>query len=80
MKSIPCVCCGVQIVPAYFDEEDLTQDNVDRFSYLNGMACNISYGYGCALDGDMYIIGLCENCTQEKVAENKLVYTGNYIP
>lgn len=79
MKSIPCVCCGTRIYSS-FDKQSITDETVDNISFSNGMACKIAYGYGCKLDGNMYIIGLCENCTIDKVTDHKLIFIGSYIP
>lgn len=77
-KELPCVVCGTSIKPTFPENIDI--DNVNILSYDIGAAAKISYGYGCNLDGSVYMIAICESCTREKQAEGKLTYVYNYIP
>lgn len=50
----------------------------------NGMTDNgdisiISMGYGSILDGDMYIIGVCDDCLKSLKENGLVIYYGNYM-
>lgn len=79
-RSLPCIVCGVAIKSAYDGKEEITETNVDRMSFDIGAATRISYGYGCRLDGNVYMIAICDVCTDEAAEANRLTYVRNYIP
>lgn len=82
LKSIPCVACGDKITVSgpFSDEDSITENNVNTHSFENGMAGSMAYGYGCELDGNVYMIGLCRDCTLRKHARGHLILVRNYIP
>jgi hypothetical protein len=80
MKKLPCVICGVDIKDTFEREEDITEENVNGISFDIGAATKIAYGYGCQLDGNIYLIAICEICTKQKESEGKLIFVRNYIP
>ncbi len=41
----------------------------------SGIVERIAAGYGSTLDGNMYVLAICDNCVKEK----KLMYVGNYM-
>lgn len=74
--ELPCVICAINILSP---ENEVTENNASRLSFDNGMATTISYGYGCELDGNVYMIAICQECTEKKQKEGLLVYVYNYI-
>lgn len=75
--SIPCIVCGDDVVIISSDE--ITEDNINQTSFDNGMAGTMAYGYGCELDGNIYMIGICRDCTLRKHARGKLILVRNYV-
>lgn len=48
-------------------------------SYNDGIVERISAGYGSDLDGDMFVIAICDDCVIQKYKEGKIMYVGNYF-
>jgi hypothetical protein len=81
--SIPCICCGKSLEVerlANDDPEEFTVNIVDRRGFDGGMAARISCGYGSRLDGNVYMIAICDSCARKKQKEGLLTYVYNYIP
>ncbi len=76
--ELPCVVCGMIIKPS-LGLEEITSSNVDIIPFDEGAATKISYGYGCELDGNVYMIAICKTCTKQKQAEGRLTYVYNYM-
>ena len=69
--SYPCIFCGKAIVkldgvPSCKEWEGMWSD---------GIVEKISAGYGSILDGNMYILAICDECVKSK----QLKYVGNYM-
>lgn len=70
MKHI-CIVCDKEIKCLYDNPADEELEGL-----LNGGITGILYaGYGSKLDGDIYVIAICDECVKEK----ELVYIGNYM-
>lgn len=82
IQSVPCIVCGDQITISCpsGDSPGITENNINTHSFANGMAGSMSYGYGCDLDGNVYMIGICRDCTLRKHARGSLILVRNYIP
>lgn len=76
MKSVKCVCCGDEIINTISDHE-ITYQNANHLSFENGAVGTISYGYGCELDTNAYIIGICRDCTVMGISTGRLVFDHN---
>lgn len=81
-KSLPCICCGKQLVAeaAWGDEKEITVNNVDNYGFGDGMATRISAGYGSKLDCNVYMIALCDDCAKQKMAQGWLTFVYNCMP
>ncbi len=47
--------------------------------WLYGVVANVSAGYGSSLDGDQFVIAVCDNCLLDKVEDGTIAYTGNCL-
>lgn len=79
-KSLPCILCGAAIRSSMGADDEITEANAEYMSFDIGAATRISYGYGSRLDGNVYIIAICDNCTLTAVEMNRIIYVRNYIP
>ena len=66
-----CVCCGFTIKKL----DGLHNDKEWEGMWHGGIVEKISAGYGSILDGDMYVLAICDNCVKSK----KLKYVGDYL-
>ena len=64
-NSIKCICCGFEIKPIFPDvtNEERTPMNV---MWDGGTAVKLHMPYGSRFDDNIYVIGLCDNCIEEK--------------
>lgn len=58
-----CICCNKDMIQfeQLAEDTDLTSGN-----WHNGGVATIVLGYGSALDEDVYLLALCDNCIEEK--------------
>ena len=70
-----CVCCGFEIKTIYGEGEDKPWEGM----WLDGTVDKISAGFGSELDGNMYIIAICDNCVRTKLKDGIIEYIGNYM-
>ena len=71
MKNV-CVKCGKAIEP--LEPDGPGDDMVDK-----AMVGQIYAPYGSRHDGDIFQIGVCDDCTDELIKEGKLLKVGNYL-
>jgi hypothetical protein len=69
--SHSCICCGKEIKK--LDGQPKGKDWECMWS--GGIVEKISAGYGSLLDGDMYVLAICDDCVKLK----QLKYVGNYM-
>jgi hypothetical protein len=69
--SHSCIGCGKEIKKL----DGLPKDKDWEGMWDGGIVERISAGYGSLLDGDMYILAICDDCVKFK----KLKYVGNYM-
>lgn len=89
-----CICCERNIVRPYdkeISEEDYIwsirsygkdnsqKERAENRMWIDGLVANVSAGYGSTLDGNMYVIAICDECTKKKHQEGIIAYTGDYI-
>lgn len=65
-----CVCCEKEI-----KKLDGLKDKDWEGMWDGGIVEKISAGYGSLLDGDMYVLAICDDCVRRK----QLKYVGNYM-
>jgi len=79
VKSLPCVVCK-KPVDVIHDEEGATITTVNHTNFGDGIAGRIEAGYGSTLDGNMYMIAICDDCTRKAQVDGRITYVDNYIP
>lgn len=72
-----CVCCSEEIKPLY--EEYHSKDSPSQSMWLDGVVGEISAGFGSSLDGEKYIIAICDNCIREKLITGIIENNGRYM-
>jgi len=72
MKSQFCIKCNSEIVPVY---PEILSGKPEQGMWVGGIVDKIVANYGSTLDGDVYLIAICDGC----VKDNKLEKLGNYI-
>ena len=68
MKTFKCVCCGFEIKPIDSKYVDLEHGMWD-----GGTVEKIYMPYGSLLDGDIYILGICDDCIIKKTEEGTII-------
>ena len=63
-----CICCSKELKPMSVDESIPWQG-----SWLDGVVDKITAGYGSQLDGNEYVIGVCDACLNSKVMDGIVV-------
>ena len=69
--SHSCICCGKEIKKL----DGLPKDKDWEGMWNGGIVERISAEYGSVLDGDMYVLAICDDCVKLK----ELKYVGNYM-
>jgi len=47
--------------------------------WQNGLVDMVSAGYGSTLDGNQYIIAVCDECLRKKTMTGHIAYIGDYV-
>lgn len=63
LTEIPCICCGF-IVRHLMDED--TSSPPTSAMWDSGVVFKDGAGYGSSLDGDIYLIAVCDDCLKVK--------------
>lgn len=70
-----CVFCGFEIKPIHGGGDDKPWQGM----WLNGTVDKIAANYGSELDGNMYVVALCDGCVRAKLKDGTIEYVGNYM-
>ncbi len=62
-----------------FEEGKITYLRAENRMWNDGIVGNISAGYGSILDGNMYAIAICDECTKKRHLDGTIAYVGNYM-
>ncbi len=62
-----------------FEEDKKTFLRAENRMWGNGIVGNLSAGYGSSLDGNEYVIAICDICTKEKQADGTIAFVGDYM-
>lgn len=73
---IKCICCSKNIESI---QENIELGNEPQYMWHEGMVGRIDANYGSIFDSDVFIIGLCDTCIQNKLEEQSLIFLGNYL-
>jgi hypothetical protein len=69
-EFINCICCGKSI-------ESI--DEVKMHLWENGVVKQLSAGYGSKNDGDLFYIGICDECIDINYQNGRLIYHRDYM-
>ena len=70
-----CVCCGAKIEKI----EGFDHDKEWEGCYSDGIVEKISAGYGSTLDGEMFVLAICDKCVVQKANQGVLKFVGDYM-
>lgn len=70
-NSIPCIRCGKEVKLLY---PEMDNQILDSAMYDEGNVSEVYGGYGSSLDGDVYVIGICDDCLKQHGH-----YVGTYL-
>ena len=68
-----CIKCDFEIKPIEPNHHDKPENSM----WNGGIVDRIAAGYGSVLDGNMYIIAICDGCVKDN--KQKLQFVGNYM-
>jgi len=74
-RDMECILCDKKIVQIYTGNEEKPYEGC----WNDGTVGVVSMGYGSLLDGNMYLICVCDTCLKKKHKEGKIDLLGNYI-
>src|SRR5438045_4125757 len=65
----------------YKDHTIINEKHFDpeKQMWVDGLISKISAGYESKLDGDIYYIGICDDCTIISTKNSRLRYVGDYL-
>lgn len=78
-NSLPCIVCKAE-VDVIHHPEGVTITCVNHVNFGGGIASRFEAGYGSTLDGNMYMIAVCDACVRKADADGRLTFVDNYIP
>ncbi len=74
MKKYNCICCGDEITQL----EDIPGVKDWEGMWHNGIIEKVAAGYGSNVDGNMYVLAICDKCIAEKTDKGGLQFIGTY--
>jgi len=75
VSPMNCICCGKEI-PSI--DEDINTEP-ENCMWNGGIVSNISAGHGSNCDGDVYLIGICDECINIKRNEGSAIFLYDYM-
>ncbi len=76
--NLKCVCCGKPLKPEWEDRERKTQADQDMWD--GAIVHTIDAGYGSRFDLSHFLIGICDDCIEKKVADGSMRNVGHIFP
>lgn len=89
---VNCICCGQKIElhhsksePDFNMDDYMRQYSSDRGYkpesqvWNNGIIDSLSAGYGSIFDGNVYYIGICDECVNINTHNGRLRFSSNYL-
>ena len=71
-----CIICDKEIKQLH---ESLGDQPDYNGCFDDGIVDKISAGFGSLLDGNMYVIAICDKCIDSKCKAGKAKYVGDYL-
>jgi phage terminase large subunit-like protein len=62
ISDFTCVCCKNTIIKHVFKIHSVDATEQENLSWDSGAVAKISCGYGSTLDGEQFLIGICDEC------------------
>lgn len=78
-QSLPCIVCKTA-VDVIHHPEGVTITCVNNVNFGGGIASRFEAGYGSTLDGNMYMIAVCDDCVRKADRDGRITFVDNYIP
>jgi len=73
--SYNCIRCN-KLIKKIIGSPD---DSLENCMWADGIVDKISAGFGSSLDGDIYILGVCDDCLKILHDMKKITFYKNYI-
>ena len=79
-EIINCICCGKEI-KALDNTKGIMIKKLgpESFMWENGVVEKITAGYGSNNDGDVFYLGICDECINQNYQNGRLIYSGDCI-
>jgi hypothetical protein len=77
MESLPCLVCGKQIKTEWKDDKIVIGEPIPNLH--DGTSQELMCGYGSGLDGDVYMIAVCDACLRKARDEQRVVFRHNFL-
>lgn len=78
LTPMTCICCGKEI-HMLDTNANPGNSNPESDMWNDGVVASISAGYGSLLDGNVYLIAICDKCLERKNKEGSVVYLYDYM-
>lgn len=78
MNSVKCICCE-KLIERLYPDHGVDAQKPWQGMWSNGIVDRIEAGYGSLVDGDMFIIAICDTCIDRKAKEGIAIWAGNYM-
>lgn len=75
---INCVCCGYKIQKIDGPKNKGLIDP-NNFMWRGGIVSKVDAGFGSSLDGDIYYMGICDECVDKNTQTGRMRYIGDYM-
>lgn len=73
---INCVCCGKELNLSEYNKGGISLD-MSSANWEGGGISEISFGFGSKRDGDVYFLGICDECVDTNFQNGRLRYINN---
>lgn len=75
VSPMHCIICDKDIKHLPMSDKDAPEHSM----WDDAIVSDISAGYGSTLDGDVYLIAICDDCLKKKRYEGRVVYLYDYM-
>lgn len=80
IDKINCIVCDKEMEQIYKAlDKDIKEGRPYHGCWSDGAVQVIETGYGSSLDGECYLIGVCDDCLNAKFNEGKIRFIRDYM-
>ena len=79
LNPMNCICCDKEINLLHPDDEPREDSEPSSEMWNGGVINEIAAGYGSNVDGDVYLIAICDECIEQKRNDGSIVFLHNYM-